>query len=105
MPPVALVLLSVNCSHGPIVTACVVDSYNHGLQCYEGRTEKGFFVSFSDGSDLKCTNPEGLEDFLKRCKDGTQKEVLWASPLESQDNDFCLSPQDLKRVKERCGPL
>lgn len=120
-------LLSISaCSHGgPKVTACIVDAELRGFDCVK-YPNKELFIPFVMGNDLICEAPADLEDQLKACKykkpipnvplcsyslsDGLfhcqegSSAVFFMTP-ELADMYFCTSPQDRKRLIDRCSHM
>ena len=116
----------VACAHkGPKITGCIVDAAATGFDCVKYPSTQ-FFVPFALGTELLCEMPQDLEDQLKACK---HKEAIPDVPLcsynlddslfhcfkpnssdftlapDMADNYFCTSPQDRKRLLERCAHM
>jgi hypothetical protein len=86
---------------GPHVVSCIVDRSDGGYQC-ASIDRAPSFVAFKDADDLRCVSPSQLEQFLKACKKKEVVELNFCSQ-ECVDNSFCASPNDWKRIGERCA--
>lgn len=115
---------SASCkSTGARITVCAVDVANSAFQCSDNG-ERQFEMPFEKGYNLECSSPEDTEYFLKACKRGEIVEVTecrykdeekffcvdvtnqsFDMPISLMDNYFCLTPQNRKRVIDRCRSI
>lgn len=121
-------ILSSGCGHfGPDITGCRfmngVNDQTSFFRCVK-HGQKAWSWNLVQGHGLMCTTPFEFENFLKACKKKVVLDVTtcllnqdnsvfncqvpnggpnYQQSFMEANNDFCVSPLDLGRIKQRCG--
>lgn len=67
----ALCASLTSCKSGPLVTVCVVDHVNQGLQCVDPN-DQAFFLKLEQADNYVCFSPRDTQKILEACKKGVE---------------------------------
>ena len=107
---------------GPRITGCVVDAPRFVFVCSNYARPEGFDLPLPSGTELGCSSPEDVEDYLMAVRRGKALKIprcyfsgldkafscvsptgkLSLVPILKVDNYICYSERDRKRIEARC---